>query len=755
MIRSLCQSLVGSALLLALAVPNVLAQTTTASDDTLDVHEKRVLDRITVIGTPVWQSTIPGAATYIGPVQLAKQNHTDIHRILRTVSGVYLQEEDGYGLRPNIGIRGAGGERSSKINLMEDGVLAAPAPYSAPAAYYFPTVGRMNAIEVRKGSSQIKYGPNTTGGTVNLISTPIPVTRSGRVELSAGERASNRLYANFGNRTERLGYLVEAIQIGDDGFKELDNGGRTGFRVQDVLGKFMIRSASDAAVYQRLELKAGYHEEVSDETYLGISREDFVTTPYRRYAASQVDQMNTKHTQLMARHFVQFSDRVDLTSTLYRNDFSREWYKLNNLDASLPGVSTGNLYTILSDPSTYALEYGYLTGQGSSDDALIVRNNNRKYFSQGIESILGLNFTIGNFVNELEAGVRLHQDQEDRFQHDDRYRMDNMQMVRTTQGVPGTQDNRIGSATALSLFIQDEIRVSDWTFTPGVRYENIWFRNRNYGGADLDRTGANLNENEYVTHVLVPGIGVSWQATDALTLLGGVHRGFSPPSPGSSSETKSELSLNYELGFRYDRSSFRAEVIGFYNDYTNLLGSDLAAGGGTGTTAQFNAGGVEIYGLEVAADLDLKELLKIESALFSAIPLHANYTWTQAEFLTSFQSNFGPWGAVQKGDRIPFIPEHQLNAGLEFQMNRFQAGVDFNWQPRMRTSAGSGAIDKLRSTDSWFLTDLSGSYTLLQDVTLFVNVRNLFDATYIVSDRPGGVRPGLPRTVMGGLRVGI
>src|SRR5690606_7589741 len=116
-------------------------------------------------------------------------------------------------------------------------------------------------------------------------------------------------------------------------------------------------------------------------------------------------------------------------------------------------------------------------------------------------------------------------------------------------------------------------------------------------------------------------------ATDALTLLGGVHRGFSPPSPGSSSETKSELSLNYELGFRYDRSSFRAEVIGFYNDYTNLLGSDLAAGGGTGTTAQFNAGGVEIYGLEVAADLDLKELLKIESALFSAIPLHANYTW--------------------------------------------------------------------------------------------------------------------------------
>ena len=186
------------------------------------------LDSVNVFGKPQDVDKAAGSAHYLDDETLARFNFRDIHRVLRQVPGVYIVEEEGFGLRPNIGIRGSGTDRNSRITVMEDGVLIAPAPYAAPAAYYFPTLARINGIEIRKGSASVQAGPRTTGGAINLISTPIPAEASAKVDLSTGSDGALLAHAWAGAMGERFGALVEGVRQQSDGFKRIDGGGDAG-----------------------------------------------------------------------------------------------------------------------------------------------------------------------------------------------------------------------------------------------------------------------------------------------------------------------------------------------------------------------------------------------------------------------------------------------------------------------------------------------------------------------------------------------
>ena len=109
------------------------------------------LKKVTIIGQGEKLTRVSGSAHVVDKEALEEQAYEDVHRVLKQVPGVYVRDEDGQGLRPNIGLRGANSDRSAKVTLMEDGVLMAPAPYAAPAAYYFPITSRLVGVEVFKG----------------------------------------------------------------------------------------------------------------------------------------------------------------------------------------------------------------------------------------------------------------------------------------------------------------------------------------------------------------------------------------------------------------------------------------------------------------------------------------------------------------------------------------------------------------------------------------------------------------------------
>ncbi len=237
------------------------SQENNTKKDSVKTLKEVVISANQMIGSKFEAANKTGSASYISAEDLQKFNYTDINRVLRTVTGVNVYEEDGFGLRPNISLRGTSPDRSAKITLMEDNVLIAPAPYSAPAAYYFPSVARMSAVEILKGSSQIQYGPFTTGGTINFVSAAIPKKFSAGFLTDYGSFNTSRTVANVGIANETVGAVVQFLNYNSDGFKNLPNGANTGFDKNDVMAKFRVQSKPTSKIYNAIEFKMVYADE--------------------------------------------------------------------------------------------------------------------------------------------------------------------------------------------------------------------------------------------------------------------------------------------------------------------------------------------------------------------------------------------------------------------------------------------------------------------------------------------------------------
>ena len=662
--------------------------------------------------------------------ELEQFNYTDIHRIVSRIPGVYVQEEDGLGLRPNIGVRGTGSLRMEKLNIMEDGILIAPAPYASPAAYYSPTAGRMEGIEVRKGSTQIKHGPFTTGGSLNYLSTSIPMEQYNSVSLEFGSFGKTVLHAKSGDTMGKFGYLVELFTDNTDGFKELDGGGDTGYSKTDFMTKLRY-SFSDA---HALEFKYSMTDEISNETYLSLTDEDFRENPLRRYRATALDEMDADHSQATLSYATKLSDNTNFAVTVYSNNFARNWYKLNKVNGS-------KLSTIAKPTDdAFADFYALMDAQNSADDAYRIKANNREYYSSGVQAV----FNVEAGGHDMQIGMRMHSDEMDRFQWEDRYKMADGKLVMTTQATPGSDSNRIDSAEATALYFEDRFSVGELIVTAGARYEEITVMRDDWGKTDPDRSET-PSDREHTMDVIVPGVSVEYSISDTQTISLGVHKGFAPPGPGTSGVTDEavdpETSLNTEIGWKSNEGLNSMEFTYFMNSYDNLLGADTAASGG-GTDDLFNGGAVDISGLE----LYLRRILVDNRSM--QVPLEISYTKTNTEFKESFD---GFWGDVSSGDELPYIPETMVSANLGINLDATSVNLGLRHVSEMRTTAGSGRLTDSASTDALTLLDLGVDYTLRSNVTLSMGIKNLMDKDVVVARRPYGARPTMPRTVTFGV----
>ena len=690
-------------------------------------YDIETIESVSIIGTKADARKIAGSGTVISNEDLQKTIDTDIHKILSAVPGVFFRTEDGYGLRPNISIRGTSLDRSSKITIMEDGVLVAPAPYTSASAYYFPTTGRIHGVEVLKGPSAITQGPSTIGGALNLISTPIPTEGKGQFVQELGDNGMMRTHAVLGGDNGTFGAMVEVHEHSTDGFDSIANvGGDTGFDKSDLLAKFRYTSGNHEVTLKMLDL-----DESSDQTYVGLSQYSFQQNPRRRYGMTQYDQMSNDGEQQSITYKGSFGN-VDVIATSWSNDYHRDWFKVDKANNGKAfGISNGINNVIDAANNGNADAQGILDGTRAVEVKL--KHNNRFYGNEGIQ--FQLSTDIGN--HSVTFGYRDMEDYESRLQNYECFDQSadgkNSALSPCSTGWTGS-NNRLRETDATSYFVQDTITMDKLSLTLGYRSEDYDKVENRWSDAKPTRTikDAKYNNKKSSGDYSTTGFGATYDVGENLKLVAGFHQGMSPVFNGDAEEAD-----NMELGFRYNKGTTAVEVIYFASDYANLVAEcKNSSGGDCDAGDTFSGGEVDVSGLEI----DASWVVQSNTVNY---PIAITYTSTDATFDNSFDSDY--FGVVASGDDVPYIPSSVLAISAGFI-------TESGWSGYMRmadhgSSCSTAACGAYENIEAYSYIDLSLRKRVNENLDVYGVLENITDNEDIAARAPkNGARSQKPQT---------
>lgn len=744
-------TLARSALLLGTAVIAAPALAETAESTSTGQPATDII----VVGTPDNADTIPGSSTIVSETDLKRTRPLNVNDALRLVPGVFVRDEEGAGMRPNIGIRGLNPVRSTKVLLLEDGIPLGFAPYGDNAAYYHPPIQRFTSLEVLKGAGQIRFGPQTIGGVVNYITPEVPDTFIANGTIAGGNRDMLMLDGTVGGRLLGGGVLVHVNHNQTDGNRD-----NQALSFTDIF----IKGGWEFGPDHGLTVKLSRFREDSRVGYSGLRRDEFAANPRGNPFVN--DDFQTERLNATIAHRWNLSDDLTLRTAGYYHYFTRDWWRQSSNSGQRPNDA--------SDPACGGMA-NLLTTCGNEGRL-------RDYDTWGIESRLTLDHNLLGFGGETEIGVRYHEERQRRRQ------LNGDTPTARTAGTSvnaGLRENNERDVTAFSAFLQSRFELGRLALTPGVRAEFIDLTRRNLpidilaGGRPSGNVTAPTQGSESLDKVL-PGMGATFAITDTITLYGGVHRGFAPPrvediitAAGGSVDLGAELSWNYEIGLRGDIvKGLNFDATAFIMDFQNQIVAQSVAGG---VGATLTSAGETIHrGGEFALNASSRAAGWTESDtdIFARLALtwvaDAEYNSTRIATPLCFDgattgtlvatgAGAVPCGIARnvEGNRLPYSPEWLVSGALGVEHKGFTGQVEVVSQ----SSVFADDVNLIPVTpdgqrgliEGWTQVNVAASYGPPQGKwEVFATARNLFDRLYVV-DRARGILPGQPLTVQVGL----
>jgi len=692
-----------------------------------DSLKKATMPQIEVIGQQDRFVRIPGSAELINFRQIQNISQLSGNEVIRSVSGVHVVDEEGLGLRANIGIRGLDPDRSRTVLVLEDGVPVALNPYGEPELYYTPSMDRMVGMEILKGSGSILFGPQTFGGVINYLTANPPAVPTATAHIRGGEGGLFTGKFGYGTTYGNTGFQATYVR------KQGENVGLIDFGIHDFNTKVKLVLGEKSI----LGFKVGFYDEQSNSTYVGLTQSMYDSGNFYFEQLAPDDVLSIRRYSASATLDHYFSENVRLKTTAFAYTTTRNWAR-QDFD-NIPVV--GREYArVVGDAST---PFGAIYFRNSTG------NRDRQFEVIGIEPKFSVNYLAGDLRNELDLGMR--------FLYEKAYEQFVIGSVNRPTSGP-MRDDEIRSGQAFSAYTQNRVFISDnFTVTPGIRFEYFQYDREIYR---LGNQEVNTKSSSEITEI-IPGVGFNYKISENGSIYAGVHRGFGPPrtkdaisSGGVAEDLDAERSWNYELGTRTNlHQSVGLDVTVYFMDFSNQIipVSESSGGLGTGLTGLVNGGETSHMGLEAKLDVDLGQLLQSTTGLmFRTAATFASSEFSNDRFVTS-----GGQKVNVKGNTLPYAPEMMLNSRLDATFAfGLTLGLELNHVAEQYTdllnstnASSNGRIGLLPS-----YTVLNGviGYTIpgYESANINLSMKNITDERYIASRRPQGIRPGLARLTL-------
>ena len=702
---------------------------------------ENTLPAITVTSTSILPSSVenlPGSYSIMTREQIEARNPFSIIETIREIPGLHVVSEDAAGTHLNIGMRGLNPRRSSRTLLLEDGAPTVFfAPYGDPSSHYSTPIERIERIEVLKGSGQILYGPQTMGGMINFVTRPVPTKgTAGSVKITAGNNGFYDGHFNVGSGTENGGLMVDVLKKSGDGIRTEHR-----FDVQDVALKGQYKINRD----QRITAKYSNFQEDSLFSETGLTSTEFISTRYKGTFANAAD---TAERFTMTRNTAQVVHDWDL-----------------NADTKL---STQFYYSQTDRASRRSREFEEDDGAYGMNNTSVFAVRPRTFEFFGIEPKFEVKHNTFGMQNQAIFGFRYHQEKIDRKKFD---------LNGGNGGLYSAQEENerlTADVKALSYYAQNTFFTGDWSFTPGLRLEDVNSKKVLSEGKNFGDVLSKLDTSKLLS---LPGFGFTWNGLKETTFFGGIHRGFAPPRPdrdiaGTAGTTlqrvTAELSTTTELGIR----SSVLESGYVESTLFNMNISDIVV---QSNNIFRNEGKAQHTGFELAGKINFGELTGKRNNYYASL----SYTNL---FIAKFKDSGkvggegeDGYGTYSAGNRLPYAPKHSLALNLSYEDQQGLIGrvgvthvsQQFANTDNYRGTSAAGYCGNLNNGDTQTNCGLFGEIPALtlfnasmsyspkgQKVTYFVSGENLANKKYF-SSRTNGLQPGRDRTVFAGLRYGF